>query len=155
MGGVSAGWNGKSWRAGIGRRGGTRCLLVGGASLQGEPGGRGGAGVGLWSWMFLGSGRSEQLAERSVQRWKVGSGSQFYCPRHSSRHPGSWPSSRPTLRKTIVFLNTTTSSARTFSSELKQGTRERSGLGSKGQNGTAADVTAQRSGAQYPASGRS
>ncbi|XP_075797538.1 peroxisomal 2,4-dienoyl-CoA reductase [(3E)-enoyl-CoA-producing] isoform X2 [Microtus pennsylvanicus] len=67
MGGVSAGWNRKSWRAGIGRRGGTSCLLVGGASLQGEPGGRGDAGVGLWSWMFLGSGRSEPLAERSSQ----------------------------------------------------------------------------------------
>lgn len=38
--------------------------------MRGESSGRGGAEVGLWSWMFLGSGRSEQLAERSAQRWK-------------------------------------------------------------------------------------
>lgn len=71
-----------------------------------------------------------QCAARSVG--KVESGSQFYCPRHSGPHPASWPSSRPTLSKMTVFLNTTTSSARTFSSELKQGTRERSGVGELG-----------------------
>lgn len=99
----------------------------------------------------LGRESSLQSAVRGVG--KVGSGSQFYCPRLSSRHPASWPSSHPTLRKTIVFLNTTTSSARTFSSELKQGTRERSGVGgNRGQNETAAGCDSTEDGCSVPCS---
>lgn len=99
-----------------------------GESLVGGVARRWDSGPGCF-WA-LGGASSLQSAVRSVG--KVESGSQFSCPRHSGPHPASWPSSRPTLSKMTVFLNTTTSSARTFSSELKQGTRERSGVGELG-----------------------
>lgn len=124
-------------------------LLGGGSSLFRESGGRGGVGAGLWSWVFLGRASSLLNVVYCVEKVDLVPGSTVLVI--PDRTQQSWPSRRPTLRRMIVFLNTTISSARIFSSELKQGTRERSGLGAQGsKTNLPLDMTAQRTDTQYP-----
>lgn len=131
----------KSWKLGVARlkiggREGPRHLPGGVASLFRESGGRSGLRAVLWSWIFLGGASSVLNVVYCLGKVDLVPGSTDHdTPDYTQQ---SWPSSRPTLRRMIVFLSTTTSSAQTFSSELKQGTRERSGVGGhRGQNESA------------------
>lgn len=136
----------------IGRLEGPRHLFGGGAPLSRESDGRLDVGAELWSWIFLGGASNLQNAAFCVGKVDLVPGSTVLAIPDTQQ---SWPSRRPTLRGMTVFLNTTISSARIFSSELKQGTRGRSRLGAQGLTNLPLDVTSQRTDAQYSVPGQS